>query len=115
MTCGTLVGKYHVQEFCGPIMLHSDYEYHECDSLLCPLHARVVPKALRMEKGRIEALHAAVKQQHPVINDGVLTTISIGLEPSRDIWAREAQQQRELKSKADSPPKVGTPATSTVK
>ncbi len=71
--------EFHETSCCGPTMLKHEYDYHNCDSLLCPLHGRIVPSGLQMDKDRMDELHNAIKAQHPVIKDTVLTTIAQGV------------------------------------
>jgi len=70
--------------------LKEQYTYHDCESMLCPLHARIVPRALQMDRGRIDELHAALQTQHPVVSDTVLTTIATGLAPTLESRIPEA-------------------------
>lgn len=83
-TCASEKDRFHLQVFCGPTILKAEYAYHDCDSLLCPLHGRIVPRALQMDSGRMTELHAALKVQHPIVSDKALTTIAEGLRPTME-------------------------------
>lgn len=52
--------EFHYHVFCGPTILKPEYAQHECTTRDCPLHGRIIPRALEMDTGRIEALHKAL-------------------------------------------------------